>query len=38
VSDADVKRLERKLNNTPRKVLHYRTPKEVFDQLRCTSL
>lgn len=38
VSDADVKRLERKLNNTPRKVLHYRTPKEVFNQLRCTSL
>lgn len=37
VSAADVKRLERKLNNTPRKVLHYRTPKEVFNQLRCTS-
>jgi len=37
VSAADVKRLERKLNNTPRKVLHYLTPKEVFDQLRCTS-
>ena len=37
VSAADVKRLERKLNNTPRKVLHYQTPKEVFNQLRCTS-
>lgn len=37
VSAADVKRLERKLNNTPRKVLHYLTPKEVFDHLRCTS-
>jgi IS30 family transposase len=36
VSAADVKRLERKLNNTPRKVLHYRTLKEVFNQLRCT--
>lgn len=37
VSAADVKRLERKLNNTPRKVLHYLTPKEVFNQQRCTS-
>jgi IS30 family transposase len=37
ISASDVKRLERKLNNTPRKVLHYRTPKEVFNQLRCTS-
>ncbi len=33
----EVKRLERKLNNTPRKVLHYRTPKEVFNKQRCTS-
>jgi transposase, IS30 family len=33
VSDADVKRLERKLNNTPRKILHYLTSKEVFDQI-----
>jgi IS30 family transposase len=32
VSASDVKRLERKLNNTPRKILHYLTPKEVFDQ------
>ena len=31
VTSADVKRLERKLNNTPRKILHYKTPKEVFD-------
>ncbi len=37
VSAKEVKRLERKLNNTPRKVLHYRTPKEVFNQQRCTS-
>lgn len=37
VSAKDVKRLERKLNNTPRKVLHYRTPKEVFNKQRCTS-
>jgi IS30 family transposase len=30
VSRSDIKRLERKLNNTPRKILHYQTPKEVF--------
>jgi IS30 family transposase len=33
VSRKDVKRLERKLNNTPRKILHYQTPKEVFDKI-----
>ena len=33
VSAADVKRLERKLNNTPRKILHYLTPKEVFSKI-----
>ena len=33
VSAADVKHLERKLNNTPRKILHYRTPKEVFSKI-----
>jgi len=33
VSAKDVKRLERKLNNTPRKILHYLTPKEVFDKI-----
>jgi IS30 family transposase len=32
VSPAEVKRLERRMNNTPRKVLHYRTPREVFNQ------
>lgn len=38
ISAAEIKSVERKLNNMPRKVLHYKTPKEVFDQLRCTSL
>lgn len=33
VSRYDVKRLERKLNNTPRKILHYQTPKEVFSKI-----
>lgn len=33
VSSVDVKRLERKLNNTPRKILNYQTPKEVFDSI-----
>jgi IS30 family transposase len=33
VSHDDVKRLERKLNNTPRKILHFQTPKEVFDRI-----
>lgn len=33
VSRDDVKRLERKLNNTPRKILHYQTPKEVFSMI-----
>jgi len=33
VSHSDIKRLERKLNNTPRKILHYQTPKEVFDKI-----
>ncbi len=33
VSASDVKRLERKLNNTPRKILHYLTPKEVFNKI-----
>jgi len=33
VTAKDVKRLERKLNNTPRKILHYLTPKEVFDKI-----
>lgn len=37
ISAAEIKSVERKLNNMPRKVLHYKTPKEVFDQLRCTS-
>ena len=37
ISASDVKRLERKLNNTPRKVLHYQTPKEVFNKHRCAS-
>jgi transposase, IS30 family len=32
VSIADIKRLERRLNNTPRKILNYQTPKEVFNQ------
>ena len=30
---SEVKRLERKLNNTPRKILHYQTPKEVFSKI-----
>ncbi len=30
VTSAQIKRLERRLNNRPRKVLHYRTPKEAF--------
>ena len=33
VSTSEVKRLERKLNNTPRKILHYLTPKEVFSKI-----
>jgi len=32
VTLADIKRLERKLNNTPRKILNYKTPKEVFSK------
>jgi IS30 family transposase len=32
VSNADVKRLERRMNNRPRKILNYRTPREVFNQ------
>ena len=32
VSTTDIKRLERRLNNRPRKILHYKTPKEVFHQ------
>jgi IS30 family transposase len=31
VSAAQLKHLERRLNNRPRKVLHYRTPREVFN-------
>ncbi|MGB2869759.1 MAG: IS30 family transposase [Bacteroidota bacterium] len=31
VTNADVKRLERQLNNRPRKTLNYRTPREVFN-------
>lgn len=31
VSSKEIKRLERRLNNRPRKSLHFRTPKEVFD-------
>ena len=30
VSHSDIKRLERRLNNKPRKILNYFTPKEVF--------
>lgn len=30
VTQTEIKRLERQLNNRPRKVLHYRTPLEVF--------
>jgi len=33
VPASEVKRLERKLNNTPRKILHYSTPREVFKKL-----
>ena len=33
VSRAEVKRLERKLNNKPRKILNYLTPKEVFSKI-----
>ena len=32
VSQTDIKRLERRLNNRPRKILHYKTPREVFNQ------
>jgi IS30 family transposase len=32
VSAQHAKRLERKLNNRPRKVLQFRTPKEVFNR------
>jgi len=32
VTTAEVKRLERRLNNRPRKSLHFKTPKEVFKQ------
>lgn len=31
VTKADIKRLERQLNNRPRKTLNYRTPREVFN-------
>jgi IS30 family transposase len=30
LSDADVQRVEDKLNSRPRKILGYRTPREVF--------
>ena len=33
VTLSDIKRLERKLNNRPRKILHYQTPKEVFSKI-----
>lgn len=36
VTPVQVKNLERRLNNRPRKVLNYRTPKEVFK--RCVAL
>ena len=32
VTTAEVKRLERRLNNRPRKSLHFKTPEEVFKQ------
>lgn len=32
VSHADLKRLERRLNNRPRKILDYQTPREVFNR------
>lgn len=32
VSNADIKRLQRRLNNRPRKILNYQTPQEVFNQ------
>lgn len=32
VSATDIKRLERRMNNRPRKILNYRTPREVFNQ------
>ncbi len=32
VSVAQIKRLERRMNNTPRKILHYETPREVFNR------
>ena len=31
-TDADIERLERRLNNRPRKILHYQTPREVFNR------
>lgn len=36
ISRLELKRLERRLNNRPRKVLHYHTPLEVFNQ--CVAL
>ena len=42
LSDADVQRVEDKLNSRPRKILGYQTPREIFFQrqksARCTSL
>jgi IS30 family transposase len=32
VTKADIKRLERRLNNRPRKILNYKTPREVFNR------
>ncbi len=36
ITKAAVKRLERQLNNRPRKILNYRTPREVF--MKCVAL
>ena len=33
VTDADIRYIELKLNNRPRKILDYMTPREVFDQM-----
>ena len=42
LSDADVQRVEDKLNSRPRKILGYQTPREIFfsakKSARCTSL
>ena len=37
VTDADVRAIQDKLNNRPRKALGYKTPNEVYEEMRLAS-